>query len=73
MAEHVLECWPNAFDAIADGRKRFTDQKPFVGSAGKCVTTFAGSQRRDASRALRKLNALAGLLRTELGASEADK
>jgi hypothetical protein len=23
MAEHVLKCWPNAFDAIRDGRKRF--------------------------------------------------
>lgn len=23
MAEHVLKTWPNAWDAIADGRKRF--------------------------------------------------
>ncbi len=23
MAEHVLKCWPNAFDAIRGGRKRF--------------------------------------------------
>lgn len=23
MAEHTLKTWPNAFDAISDGRKRF--------------------------------------------------
>lgn len=23
MAEHTLKCWPNSYDAIADGRKRF--------------------------------------------------
>lgn len=23
MGEHILKCWPNAFDAIRDGRKRF--------------------------------------------------
>jgi hypothetical protein len=27
MAEHVLKCWNNEFDAIADGRKRFEWRK----------------------------------------------
>jgi len=27
MAEHILKCWNNEFDAIVDGRKRFEWRK----------------------------------------------